>query len=232
MIGEREKIILDLLVREYIKTAEPVSSSHIARKMKGALSPASIRHVFSDLTDAGYIEQPHTSGGRVPRAQGYRFFVDQMLEGEIEPSSLPHQLTHMLYELDERIEALQKIQREVARHLRVISRFGSLMPVGFDEVFSEPEFIQEPEVSREIGRFLDEFEEYRPAYEETLLPDSFDVIIGEENGIQPMKRISVVIGKNADEELFFIAGPMRMPYDRIISLMNIWKKKPTKMKKK
>lgn len=232
MIDARERAILEILVREYIKTAEPVSSSLVARRMKNALSPASVRNVFSDLTDAGFIEQPHTSGGRVPKARAYRFFVDQLIEGEARGGNLPYELEHIMRHADENMKMLRGVQEELARHLHVVSCFGSMMPRGFDEMFSEPEFIEEPFLAREIGKFLDEFENFRDDYDETLEPNSFDIMIGEENDIQPMRRMSVIIGKDEDEDLFFIAGPMRMPYDHIISMMNIWKKKPTNTNKK
>ena len=220
MISERHETILDILVREYIHTAEPVASEKIARRMKRALSPASIRNVFTDLTEAGYIEQPHTSGGRVPLAQAYRFFVDRILGGD-EGVDVPVVLQRML-------DDGRRMQEELARHLHVISRFGTLMPLGFDELFSEPEFTSEPRLAREVGRFLDEFENFRDDYGENLEANSFDVMIGEENGIQPMRRMSVIVGKAEGDELFFIAGPLRMPYDRIITMMHAWNKKPTR----
>lgn len=225
MIGEREGTILEMLVREYIKTAEPVSSGKIARRMKNTLSPASVRNVFSELTDEGFIEQPHTSGGRMPKARAYRFFVDRVLTGESRAFDLPYDFLQSVRALEE--EALREIQAELARHMHVISRFGSLMPLGFDEMFSEPEFRTEPQLVREMGKFLDEFENFKSKYDEALSSDAFDVMIGEENEIQPMRHMSVVVGKDSADDLFFIAGPMRMPYDRIITMMQLWKKKPT-----
>ncbi len=227
---ERDGAILEMLVREYIRTAEPVSSEKIANRMKSALSPATVRHIFADLTDAGFIAQPHTSGGRVPRERGYRFFVDKILEKDAVNSRLPKAFAEIIRHFDENTNLFRDIQERLARHLHVVSRFGSRMPLGFDEMFSEPEFALEPTLTREIGRFLDEFEDYHDAYNETIAPDSFSVMIGEENDIQPMHSMSVVVGKSHDDDLFFIAGPMRMPYEHIISMMNIWKKKPTTKK--
>ena len=232
MIGEREGAILDILIREYIKTAEPVSSERIARRMKNTLSSATVRNIFTDLTDAGFIEQPHTSGGRVPKARAYRFFVDRALAGEARLSDLHSDFVRSLRALEEDIDALRDIQEDIAHHMHVISRFGSLMPLGFDEMFSEPEFRAEPRLVQEVGKFLDEFEKYRSDYDETLSPDAFEVMIGAENEIQPMRHMSVIVGKDSDDDLFFIAGPMRMPYDRIITLMQLWKKKPTNNKTK
>lgn len=76
MLNERKKKILQLIIEDYISTAEPVGSRTIARKYDLGLSPATIRNEMSDLELLGYLEQPHTSAGRVPSAQAYRLYVD------------------------------------------------------------------------------------------------------------------------------------------------------------
>lgn len=75
-LEERSGKILQAIVAEYITTAEPVGSRTLARKKGMALSAASIRNVMSDLTEWGYITQPHVSAGRIPTDRGYRFFVN------------------------------------------------------------------------------------------------------------------------------------------------------------
>ena len=69
-IGKREREILTAIVETYISTGEPVGSRTLARTNRESLSPASIRNVMSDLADAGFLEQPHTSSGRVPTTAG------------------------------------------------------------------------------------------------------------------------------------------------------------------
>ena len=65
-IGEREREILTAIVETFIATGEPVGSRTLARSNREGLSPATIRNVMADLVDAGFLEQPHTSAGRVP----------------------------------------------------------------------------------------------------------------------------------------------------------------------
>ena len=85
MLNERKKKILQIIIEDYISSAEPVGSRTIARKYDLGLSPATIRNEMSDLELLGYLEQPHTSAGRIPSAQAYRFYVDAL----IEPGTLP-----------------------------------------------------------------------------------------------------------------------------------------------
>ena len=80
MLNERKKKILQIIIEDYIASAEPVGSRTIARKYDLGLSPATIRNEMSDLELLGYLEQPHTSAGRIPSAQAYRFYVDALIE--------------------------------------------------------------------------------------------------------------------------------------------------------
>lgn len=84
VLNDRKKKILQIIIEDYISTAEPVGSRTIARKYELGLSPATIRNEMSDLELLGFLEQPHTSAGRIPSARAYRFYVDSM----IEPGSL------------------------------------------------------------------------------------------------------------------------------------------------
>lgn len=76
--GPREREILTAIIETYISTGEPVGSRTLSRLNKDGLSPATIRNVMADLVDAGFLEQPHTSAGRLPTAQAYRYYVDQI----------------------------------------------------------------------------------------------------------------------------------------------------------
>lgn len=78
---ERKKKILRAIVDLYIQTAEPVGSKAVAALPGLGVSPATIRNEMSDLTELGYLEQPHTSAGRVPSPAGYRLYVDELMEG-------------------------------------------------------------------------------------------------------------------------------------------------------
>lgn len=80
MLKERKKKILQIIIEDYISSAEPVGSRTIARKYDLGLSPATIRNEMSDLELLGYLEQPHTSAGRIPSDQAYRFYVDALIE--------------------------------------------------------------------------------------------------------------------------------------------------------
>jgi heat-inducible transcriptional repressor len=77
-IGIREREVLTAVVETFIATGEPVGSRTLARSNSEGLSPASIRNVMADLSDAGFLEQPHTSAGRIPTTEAYRYYVEQI----------------------------------------------------------------------------------------------------------------------------------------------------------
>ncbi len=77
-LDDRKAAILRAVVQEYIETAQPVGSAHVARIGKLGVSPATVRNEMAVLERDGYLVHPHTSAGRIPTDKGYRFFVDTM----------------------------------------------------------------------------------------------------------------------------------------------------------
>ena len=80
-LNERKRKILNTIINEYISTAEPICSRHIAKHADLGLSSATIRNEMADLEEMGYLEQPHTSAGRIPSDKGYRFYVNELMGG-------------------------------------------------------------------------------------------------------------------------------------------------------
>ena len=79
-LTERKKQILKRVVEDYIAAAEPVGSKVLCEEMGGSISSATIRNELADLVEMGYLEQPHTSAGRVPSPKGYRLYVNELME--------------------------------------------------------------------------------------------------------------------------------------------------------
>lgn len=78
-LTQRERRVLEAVVRTYVDTAEPAGSRSVTRKFDLGVSPATVRNTMSDLEDKGYLYHPHTSAGRVPTDRAYRIFVDQLI---------------------------------------------------------------------------------------------------------------------------------------------------------
>ncbi|PZE22726.1 heat-inducible transcriptional repressor HrcA [Paenibacillus xerothermodurans] len=89
MLTERQRQILAAIVDDYIRSAEPVGSRSISKRGNVGFSPATIRNEMSDLEELGYLEQPHTSAGRIPSHKGYRYYVDHLVTfGGLQPNEV------------------------------------------------------------------------------------------------------------------------------------------------
>lgn len=91
MLSERRQRVLRALIEDYIEYALPVGSRTLTERYRLGVSPATVRNDLSALEDAGFIQQPHTSAGRVPTDAGYRAFVDELLSQGLAEEERPHQ---------------------------------------------------------------------------------------------------------------------------------------------
>ena len=113
-LSERRRKILRVVVENYIETAEPIGSKAIAEKAELTCSSATIRNELAALEKQGYLEQPHTSAGRIPSPLGYRFYVNELME--------EHKLS--LQETERINEAMNTKMQELDR---VIDQAGRLV---------------------------------------------------------------------------------------------------------
>src|ERR1700737_2034954 len=126
-IGDREREILTAIVETFIATGDPVGSRTLARSNREGLSPATIRNVMADLADAGFLDQPHTSAGRVPSTEAYRYYVEQ-LTGR---ASLSRQDEGMIQESLHGVSDVQEFMERTSHVLSLISRnVGVTVAVG------------------------------------------------------------------------------------------------------
>lgn len=123
MLSERQLLILQAIVDDYIRSAEPVGSRSISKRGNVSFSAATIRNEMADLEELGYIEKPHSSAGRIPSQKGYRYYVDHLL--------LPHRLTNeelmklraiyenRMLELEQVIQQSAKILSQITSYISV-----------------------------------------------------------------------------------------------------------------
>lgn len=115
----REIEVLTAIVEDYIAKAQPVGSRTVSKAGQARLSPASIRNTMSDLTDKGYLEQPHTSAGRIPTARAFRLYLDRVMQ--LRPLAAPTKRM-MQTQLGGAGLEIDDILREASR---ILSRFSN-----------------------------------------------------------------------------------------------------------
>ncbi len=119
-LTERKKKILRAVVESYIRTAEPVGSKAILDLTELKVSSATIRNELSDLTEMGYLEQPHTSAGRVPSPKGYRLYVNELMEEQrlsLEETKQINDALHLkMQELDKVIDQAGRMVSQLTNY--------------------------------------------------------------------------------------------------------------------
>ncbi len=123
MLDERKKRILQAIVDEYINTAEPVSSGAIVQKYGLDCSSATIRNEMVELEKSGYLDKPHTSSGRIPSAQGYRFYVDELLK---EDDISLEEIKYIQSKLETRVNEIEELTKIATNTLSEITHYTSV----------------------------------------------------------------------------------------------------------
>jgi len=115
-LTERQKTLLLLIIRDYIESAQPVGSKRLAEHYRINLSSATIRNEMAALTEMGYLRQPHTSAGRVPTEEGYRYFVSQMMNQAELPESVQATISHQFHQSQPDVDQWMTLAASILAH--------------------------------------------------------------------------------------------------------------------
>jgi len=228
MISERKKFLLETIVREYVKTATPVSSGVLVEKYKLEISPATVRNEMMELEDEGYIHQPHTSAGRIPTEAAYELLLRGV--GELKKKKdLKEAEIKLLEQLFKREEGAFRQTAKTIAELSSGAVFwafhkNDLYYTGLSNLFSQPEFKQVNAVC-DVSGVIDRLEEIIDDIFEDL-GEGEQVLIGSKNPFGNFLSTVLVKYKNNNQSgIFGILGPLRMDYGRNLALVEFIKKK-------
>lgn len=119
-LSERKKLILKAVIEAHIETGEPVGSKYLTENKQISCSSATIRNEMSELEDLGYLEQPHTSSGRIPSDMGYRFYVDSLKGGyakaNAELEGMSELMKNKMHEIDKVLESASKLASSLTNY--------------------------------------------------------------------------------------------------------------------
>jgi len=124
MLTERQRMILNAIVDDYIRSAEPVGSRSISKRGDVGYSPATIRNEMADLEELGFLEQPHTSAGRIPSHKGYRYYVDHLSPLDL---LAPEELATMKLFFAEKLSALEQVVQHAGTILSNMTNYTSIL---------------------------------------------------------------------------------------------------------
>ncbi|KZZ85991.1 MULTISPECIES: heat-inducible transcriptional repressor HrcA [Bacillaceae] len=124
MLTNRQLLILQVIVDDFIQSAQPVGSRTLSKKEEISFSSATIRNEMADLEELGFIEKPHTSSGRIPSEKGYRYYVDHLLS----PKRLASNEVRMIKSLfEEKIFELEKMVQKSAQILSDMTSYTTIV---------------------------------------------------------------------------------------------------------
>jgi len=115
-LTDRQKLILTLVITDYIETAQPVGSVYIVEHWGLDVSSATVRNELVALTEMGYLRQPHTSAGREPTEDGYRYFVRQLMGHTDLPAPTKQTITHQFYQAGADVDHWMRLAASVLAH--------------------------------------------------------------------------------------------------------------------
>lgn len=210
---DRNQKLLKSIIELHISTAKPVGSKILAEDENFGLSSATIRNDMLELEQAGFIWQPHTSAGRLPTSNGYRYYLDNLL-------SVPDLSAEEKTELE--TLARQDI-RLLAKYL--VSKINLAVIVGFNpnelyftglfNLFSQPEF-EDYKMVLSMSQVVDSLEKAMAQVFHQI--DKPQVLLGRDNPFNP--HCATAIAPLSQDRILAILGPMRMDYNRILSLLS------------
>ncbi len=227
MISERKRFLLETIIKEYVKTAQPVSSGVLVQKYKLDISPATVRNEMMELEDEGYIYQPHTSAGRVPTEAAYRLYLLGLQENK-KSRSLKEPEEKLLAGLFRHDEAAFRQTAKAIAELAGGAVFwafhkNDLYHTGLSNLFSQPEFKQASAVC-DVSEIIDRMEDIIDEIFEDL-SEGEKALIGTDNPFGNfLSAVLVKYRNNNSHGLFGILGPMRMDYGRNLALVGFIKK--------
>jgi transcriptional regulator of heat shock response len=240
-VDERKRAILKAVIDNYIQSAEPVGSKTLTGQAGLRLSSATLRNEMAALEAMGFLEQPHTSAGRVPTPSGYRIYVDELMQKHDltvnEQDKLDQVKRLRMAELDSLLNRAGRIIAELTRTVTVAAagpsvREEQVYVSGEANLFDYPEF-QDLLRARRTLEYITEQRaaliRQTPVWER----DGIRVVIGPENAAEELSDASVLMAtypmSGGMRGMIGVVGPTRMDYSRMVSRLGYFAKKLKEM---
>lgn len=222
----RQTAILAAIIEQYAEIAVPVGSVILAKLFD--VSSATIRSEMARLEDMGMIMQPHTSAGRVPTDQGYRFYVNTLTETATNQPSKEFERSTRAIEArvstygnrsDRAIRSAVDSLVDLTQNLGLATIGDELYMSGIGNLFSQPEFTTGTH-AQAVARLLDNLE---PWLREAAPNEPLNVYIGAENPIGKTTGVSLIISRfrspYSDRSYIGVLGPTRQSYGKVMRLV-------------
>ncbi|MFA5231446.1 MAG: hypothetical protein WC416_03470 [Candidatus Omnitrophota bacterium] len=221
--SSRRKSILNSAINRYIKNAVPVASEDIADEFD--LSSATIRNIFSELDESGYLKHPYTSGGRIPTDKGYRYYVDFLIQQiellDDEKKRILKDCKKKIRRLDDALENTSEVISEITHYAGIVSFLewqDKIFYKGISHILDQPEF-KDADKIRLLVRLMEDKGRLLNIVNRDF-SGKVKIYIGSELECLGMENCSLIVTtyklKDQPSGRLAVLGPMRMEYGHII----------------
>jgi len=228
-IQARKDRVLAMTIDHYVKTVSPISSSFIASEYPSDVSSATVRNIFAELEEDGYLTHPHTSAGRVPTQKGYRYYVDNLMNElhllEEEKSRIKAEYAAHSKELESLLDKTSQVLSNVTEYTSIISVDGwgkKIFCRGTNYVVNYPDE-QNMEKIEKILFALEEKDKLLKIINQTIAK-KVQIYIGQEIALTQINSCSLVVSsfqtKKGPTGKIAVLGPTRMNYERVVSALD------------
>ena len=171
-LTERQTKILKSVIEEYIEAGEAVGSEVLEKKYELGVSPATIRNEMAKLIELGYLKQPHTSAGRIPTKNAFRFYIDHLMEEKklsvVDEVAAREKIWDSRFDFDQLMKQAVKALSERTRSLAVATtKEGNLYHAGYAHILDMPEFF-DIDVTRTVLSMLDEVNQIQKLFSKSF----------------------------------------------------------------
>jgi heat-inducible transcriptional repressor len=227
-LSKRQNLILKAVIEEYTRTALPVSSASLKEMFNFLESSATLRSELSYLESLGLLSHPHTSAGRIPTVEGYRYFVDSLMENRSLTTKEQKTLEAKLFKAQKSCFQLSRLIAQILADLSKNLAFSAdfeeneVYDIGLKNLLKEPEFSKSDEMAQIIYS-LEYLKENFEKLKKNLEMETPQIFIGKENPIVKTNNTSFIIstcrGWDNKKAVIAIIGPTRMHYAKNLSLL-------------
>ena len=226
ILNERQEAVLKAIVISYIHSARPIGSAFVADILN--LSSATIRNAMSDLEEMGYINKPHTSAGRIPIANGYRYYVNHLLSfntiSNKQREFIEKEYSKLANSIEIVLERVSHLLSVMTRHTAIVCMPDLKLYIeGTSNMLDMPEF-KNPARVRIFLKLFDDKKELLELLSEDLAVDGVKIHIDDEDRFEVLKGLSVITANykisRVKKGSLGIIGPLRMDYSALIPLID------------
>ncbi len=223
-ISERKRELLRVIIDEYIKTAEPVGSESIVGKYNFGVSPATVRNEMAALVEAGFLNQPHTSAGRIPTPAGIKFYINELMKEQGVPVkdevSIKQDLWDYRFHLHRLLkEATRQLSQKTGTLSLAVTEEGDVVTSGAHMILEMPEFY-DIDLTKTVLMLPDHKELLDGILQRAVGNQPVHVLLGSDMGSEYLEYCGMVFApfgsgkKNAG--IIGVLGPTRMAYPRVV----------------